>query len=115
MTIMDAAEMKKRIEDELGIEASAGAMMVAPGQATGGPAEEEEEPTEFNVTLTEIGDKKIQVIKAVREITGAGLKDAKGMVDGCPTAIKEGVDKAEADEVKGKLEAAGAKVEIKPA
>ena len=114
MTIGDAAEMKKRIEDELGIEASA-AVAAMPMQ--GGPAAEAavEEPTEFNVTLTEIGDKKIQVIKAVREITGAGLKDAKAMVDGCPTAIKEAVGKEEAEETKEKLEAAGAKAEMKPA
>lgn len=114
MTIMDASEMKNRIEEELGIEAASAApvMMAGPG---GGAEEEAEEPTEFNVTLTEIGDKKIQVIKAVREITGAGLKDAKSMVDESPTLIKESVSKEEAAEVVEKLEGAGAKAEVKPA
>ncbi len=111
MTIMDASEMKKRIEDELGIEA---ATAVAAAPMAAAAEEAEEEPTEFNVTLKEIGDKKIQVIKAVREITGAGLKDAKAMVDDFPTLIKEGVSKDDADEVFGKLEAAGAKAEVKP-
>lgn len=115
MTIMDAAEMKDRIENELGIKAAAAvAAVAAPGGGAGGE-EAVEEPTEFNVSLAEIGDKKIQVIKAVREITGAGLKDAKSMVDGAPTVIKESVSKEEADEVVGKLEAAGAKAEVKPA
>jgi len=112
MTILDAAEMKKRIEDELGIEASAGvAMMAGPAAA----AEAVEEPTEFTVTLTEIGDKKIQVIKAVRELTSLGLKEAKELVDNAPRAVKESVSKEEAAEVMGRIEAAGAKAEVKPA
>lgn len=114
MTIMDAAEMKKRIEDELGIEASA-PMAVAAVAAPGDAPAAAEEPTEFNVNLTEIGDKKIQVIKAVREITALGLKEAKALVDSAPKPVKEGVSKEEADEIMGKLAAAGAKAEIKPA
>jgi large subunit ribosomal protein L7/L12 len=111
MTISDAAEMKDKIEDELGIKAAA---PVAIAAAAAAPAEEVEEPTEFNVSLIDIGDKKIQVIKAVREITGAGLKDAKAMVDDFPTLIKESATKDESDEIMGKIEAAGGKTEIKP-
>lgn len=113
MTIMDAAEMKKRIEDELGIKAAA-AVAAAPVAIKQEEVKQEEEPTEFKVTLLEAGEKKIQVIKAVREITGAGLKDAKDMVDGAPKLIKEGVSKAEATEIATKLEGAGAKAEVKP-
>ena len=113
MTIMDAAEMKKRIEEELGIEAAVPmAMAVSPAAAA---AAEVEEPTEFNVILTEVGDKKIQVIKAVREITSLGLKEAKELVDSAPKPIKEGISKEEAQEIAGRLEAAGAKSETKPA
>ncbi len=111
MTIMDAAEMKTRIEDELGIEAASAAPTVV--QAAG-PAEVDAEPTEFDVILAEIGDKKIQVIKAVRELTSLGLKEAKEVVDNAPRPIKEAVSKEEAQEVMGRLEAAGAKAEIKP-
>jgi large subunit ribosomal protein L7/L12 len=113
MTIADAAEMKKRIETELGIEATA-AVAAMPVAAAGPAAAVVEEPTEFKVTLTEVGDKKIQVIKAVREITGAGLKEAKDLVDGAPKLLKESVSKDEAGEIAKKLEEAGAKVEIKP-
>jgi large subunit ribosomal protein L7/L12 len=114
MTIADAAEMKKRIETELGIEAMAAvaAAPMAGGGAAAAPVAEE--PTEFKVTLTEVGDKKIQVIKAVREITGAGLKEAKDMVDGAPKVLKESIGKDEAAEIAKKLEEAGAKAEIKP-
>lgn len=115
MTIMDAADMKQRIEDELGIEASAPMAVAAMAPAGDGGAAAVEEPTEFNVELTEVGDKKIQVIKAVREITALGLKEAKALVDGAPKAVKESVSKEEADEIMGKLVAAGAKAEIKPA
>ena len=114
MTIMDAAEMKKRIEDELGIEAAAPMAVAAVAGGGAGPAEEVEEPTEFTVTLTEIGDKKIQVIKAVREITSLGLKEAKELVDSAPKPVKENVSKEEAQEILGRLEAAGAKGEVKP-
>lgn len=103
----------ERLEEELGVSASApvGAMMVAgPGAAA---AEPEEEKTEFDVVLTDFGAKKINVIKAVRKITGLGLKDAKAMVEGVPSTIKEAVDKDAAEEVKKALEDAGAKVEIK--
>lgn len=115
MTIADAAEMKKRIETELGIEATAAVAAVAmPGTAGAPVAAAVEEPTEFKVTLTEVGDKKIQVIKAVREITGAGLKEAKDLVDGAPKLLKESVSKDEAAEIAKKLEEAGAKCEVKP-
>ena len=112
MTIADAAEMKKRIETELGIEAAT-AVAAAP-VAAAAAAVVAEEPTEFKVTLTEVGDKKIQVIKAVREITGAGLKEAKDLVDGAPKVLKESIGKDEAAEIAKKLEEAGAKAEIKP-
>jgi large subunit ribosomal protein L7/L12 len=113
MTIMDAAEMKKRIEDELGIEAAAPMAMAAAAPAAA--ADVPEEPTEFNVILTEVGDKKIQVIKAVREITALGLKEAKALVDEAPKPVKESVSKDEAQEIADKLAGAGAKAEIKPA
>jgi large subunit ribosomal protein L7/L12 len=113
MTIADAAEMKKRIETELGIEAMS-AVAAAPMAVAGPAAAAVEEPTEFKVSLIEVGDKKIQVIKAVREITGAGLKEAKDMVDGAPKLLKESVSKDEAAEIAKKLEEAGAKCEIKP-
>jgi large subunit ribosomal protein L7/L12 len=114
MTIMDAAEMKKRIETELGIQAAA-PMAMAAMPAAAAEAEKPEEPTEFNVILVEAGDKKIQVIKAVREITSLGLKEAKALVDEAPKPVKESVSKEEAQEIADKLQAAGAKVEVKPA
>jgi large subunit ribosomal protein L7/L12 len=101
------------LEDELGVTASAPVMAVAGGAAGGGAAEEAEEKTEFDVILTETGASKVKVIKAVREITGAGLKDAKGMVESAPVTLKEGVSKDQAEEFKKKLEGVGAKVEIK--
>ncbi len=110
LTVIEMADLVKQLEDEWGVSAAAPMAMVAGPAAA---AEEAEEQTEFDVVLTEIGASKIQVIKAVREITGAGLKDAKGMVDGAPTAIKEAVSKDEAEGVKAKIEAAGGKVEIK--
>ena len=106
MTLLDAAALVKELEEELGVSAAA-PMAVA---AAAGPAEEK---TEFNVILAEVGEKKIQVIKVVRELTGLGLKEAKDLVDGAPKAVKEGVAKAEAESVKKKLEEQGAKVEIK--
>lgn len=98
------------LEDELGVEANAPMMM---GAVAAGPAEAVEEKTEFDVILKEFGPNKIKVIKAVREATGLGLKDAKGLVESAPAAIKEAVDKAAAEELKGKLEAVGAVIEIK--
>jgi large subunit ribosomal protein L7/L12 len=110
MTLMDAAALVKELEEELGVSAAA---PVAVAAAAGPAAAAAEEKTEFNVILAEVGEKKIQVIKVVRELTGLGLKEAKDLVDGAPKAVKEGVAKAEAESVKKKLEEQGAKVEIK--
>jgi len=110
MTLMDAAALVKELEEELGVSAAA---PVAAAAVAAGPAAAAEEQTEFNVVLTQVGEKKIQVIKVVRELTGLGLKEAKDLVDGAPKNVKEGVSKAEAEEVKKKLEEQGAKVEIK--
>jgi large subunit ribosomal protein L7/L12 len=110
MTLMDAAALVKELEEELGVSAAAPATMAA---AAAGPAAAAEEKTEFNVILAEAGDKKIQVIKVVRELTGLGLKEAKDLVDGAPKTVKEAVSKAEAETIKKKLEEQGAKVEIK--
>jgi large subunit ribosomal protein L7/L12 len=110
MTLMDAAALVKELEEELGVSAAA---PVAVAAAAAGPAAAAEEKTEFNVVLAEAGEKKIQVIKVVRELTGLGLKEAKDLVDGAPKSVKEGVAKAEAEAIKKKLEEQGAKVEIK--
>ncbi len=110
MTLMDAAALVKELEEELGVSAAA---PVAVAAAAAGPAAAAEEKTEFNVVLTQAGEKKIQVIKVVRELTGLGLKEAKDLVDGAPKNVKEAVPKAEAEEIKKKLEEQGAKVEIK--
>jgi large subunit ribosomal protein L7/L12 len=110
MTLMDAAALVKELEEELGVSAAA---PVAVAAAAAGPAAAAEEKTEFNVVLASAGEKKIQVIKVVRELTGLGLKEAKDLVDGAPKNVKEGVSKAEAEDVKKKLEEQGAKVEIK--
>ncbi|HXV78948.1 MAG TPA: 50S ribosomal protein L7/L12 [Candidatus Binatia bacterium] len=110
MTLLDAAALVKELEEELGVSAAA---PVAVAAAAGPAAAAAEEKTEFNVVLSEAGEKKIQVIKVVRELTGLGLKEAKDLVDGAPKAVKEGVSKAEAESVKKKLEEQGAKVEIK--
>jgi large subunit ribosomal protein L7/L12 len=110
MTLMDAAALVKELEDELGVSAAAPVAVAGPAA---GPAAAAEEQTEFNVILTEAGEKKIQVIKVVRELTGLGLKEAKDLVDGAPKPVKEAVPKAEAENVKKKLEEQGAKVEIK--
>ena len=109
MTLLDAAALVKELEGELGVSAAA---PVAVAAAAAGPAAAEEK-TEFNVILAEVGEKKIQVIKVVRELTGLGLKEAKDLVDGAPKPVKEGVAKAEAETIKKKLEEQGAKVEIK--
>ena len=110
MTLLDAAALVKELEEELGVSAAA---PVAVAAAAGPATAAAEEKTEFNVILAEAGEKKIQVIKVVRELTGLGLKEAKDLVDGAPKAVKEGVAKAEAESVKKKLEEQGAKVEIK--
>ncbi|VVE13296.1 MULTISPECIES: 50S ribosomal protein L7/L12 [Pandoraea] len=110
MSVMELNDLVKAFEEKFGV--SAAALSVA-GPAGAGAAAAVEEQTEFNVILAEVGANKVGVIKAVREITGLGLKEAKDVVDGAPKAVKEGVDKAAADEAKKKLEEAGAKVEIK--
>ncbi|HTN66836.1 MAG TPA: 50S ribosomal protein L7/L12 [Burkholderiaceae bacterium] len=110
MSVMDLNDLVKAFEEKFGV--SAAAMAVA-GPAGGGAAAAVEEQTEFTVTLTDFGANKVGVIKAVREITGLGLKEAKDLVDGAPKAVKEGVSKADADAALKKLEEAGAKAEIK--
>jgi large subunit ribosomal protein L7/L12 len=110
MTLLDAATLVKELEQELGVSAAA---PVAVAAAASGPAAAAEEKTEFDVILAEAGEKKIQVIKVVRELTGLGLKEAKDLVDGAPKNVKEGIAKAEAETIKKKLEEQGAKVEIK--
>jgi len=112
LTLLEAQELKTILKDEYGIEpAAGGAVMVAGGGDAGGAAAEEK--TEFDVILVAAGASKINVIKEVRGITGLGLKEAKDLVEAGGKAVKEGVDKAEAEEIKGKLEAAGAEVELK--
>lgn len=114
MTVLELSEFIKELEEKFGVSAAApaAAMMVA-APAAGGAADAAEEKTEFDVILKEAGANKIGVIKVVREITGLGLKEAKEMVDGAPKTIKEAVAKEEAEEIKKKLEEAGAKVELK--
>ena len=112
LTVMEAAELSKMLEEKWGVSAAAPVAVAAAGGA-GAPAEAAEEKTEFDVVLTDAGDKKINVIKEVRGITGLGLKEAKDLVESAPKPVKEGVSKAEADEMKKKLEEAGAKVELK--
>ena len=111
LTLLQASQLVKALEDKWGVSAAAPAAvaMAAPG---GGGGEAAEEKTEFNVVLKAVGDKKIQVIKEVRAITGLGLKEAKEIVDGAPKAVKEGVSKDEAEEMQKQLEAAGATVEL---
>jgi large subunit ribosomal protein L7/L12 len=110
LTVLEAAELSKMLEEKWGVSAAAPVAMMAAAGAAAAPVEEQ---TEFNVILTDGGANKIAVIKVVREITSLGLKEAKDLVDGAPKPIKEGVAKAEADEIKKKLEAAGAKVDVK--
>ncbi len=109
MSVMDLNDLVKAFEEKFGVSAAA----VAAGPATGGAAAAVEEQTEFNVILSEVGANKVGVIKAVREITGLGLKEAKDLVDGAPKAVKEGVAKADAEAAKKKLEEAGAKADLK--
>ena len=112
MTVMELNDLVKAIEEKFGVSAAAMAAPAAGGAAAGGAAAAEEK-TEFNVVLTEAGANKVSVIKAVREITGLGLKEAKDLVDGAPKPVKEGIAKADAEAAKKKLEDAGAKVELK--
>ncbi|MBZ0216624.1 MAG: 50S ribosomal protein L7/L12 [Fimbriimonadaceae bacterium] len=112
LTVLEAAELSKMLEEKWGVSAAAPVAVAAAAGAGGGEAAAEEKD-EFNVILASFGDKKINVIKEVRGITGLGLKEAKDMVEGAPIAVKEGVAKAEAEELKAKLEAAGATVELK--
>ncbi len=109
MSVLELSELVKAIEDKFGVSAAAPVAVAAAAPA----AAAAEEKTEFDVILASAGESKIQVIKVVREITGLGLKDAKALVDGAPKAVKEGASKADAEEIKGKLEAAGATVELK--
>ena len=111
-SIMDVAKLIEALEEKWGVTAAPVAVAGAAGPAAG-PAEEVEEQTEFTVELTEVGAKKINVIKAVREVTSLGLADAKGLVESAPKAVKEDVSKEEAEEIKTKLEEAGAKVTLK--
>jgi large subunit ribosomal protein L7/L12 len=116
MTVLDLVELKKKIEDEWGVTAAAPVAVAAPGAAApaaGDGAAAAEEQSEFEVVLQSAGDKKIQVIKVVRAITGLGLKEAKDLVDGAPNPVKESAPKEEADSIKAQLEEAGASVEVK--
>lgn len=113
LTVMDLVGLTKTLEDKWGVEAAPVAVAGAAAPAAGGDAAAAEEKTEFDVILKAPGGQKIQVIKAVREITGLGLKDAKGLVDGAPKPVKEGVSKEEAAEIEKKLKEAGAEVEVK--
>ncbi|MFQ5679880.1 MAG: 50S ribosomal protein L7/L12 [Gemmatimonadota bacterium] len=112
LTVLEAAELKKKMEETFGVSAAAPVAVAAPGTAAGDGAAEEEK-TEFDVVLTGVGDKKIQVIKVVREVTSLGLKEAKEVVDNAPSNVREGVSKEEAEAIKAKLEEQGATVELK--
>jgi large subunit ribosomal protein L7/L12 len=113
MTVLELSELKTKFEDKFGVTAAAPMMAMAPGGGAGGGAAVAEEKTEFTVVLLGAGDKKIQVIKVVRELTGLGLKEAKDLVDGAPKPVKEGVSKDDAAKMKTALEEQGASVEIK--
>jgi len=113
MSVLDLSELVKEMEEKFGVSAAAPVAMMAAGPGDGGGAAAEEEQTEFDVILTAFGDKKIQVIKEVRAITGLGLKDAKALVDEVPKPVKEGIAKDEAEKIKAQLEEAGAQVEVK--
>ena len=112
-TVLELSEITKELEDRWGVTAAAAVAAVAVGGGGGAAAEAAEEQTEFTVVLKGFGDKKIQVIKEVRAITGLGLKEAKDLVEGVPGPLKEGIEKAEAEEIKAKIEAAGGEAEIK--
>ena len=111
LTVLELNDLVKACEEEFGVSAAAGVVVAAAGGAAGGAAEEEK--TDFDVELTEVGPNKIKVIKVVREITGLGLKEAKDLVEGAPKLVKEAAPKAEADDIKAKLEAEGAKITLK--
>lgn len=113
MSVLELSELVKELEEKFGVSAAAPAMMMPMGGAAPAAAAAEEEKTEFDVVLTDHGANKIGVIKVVREITGLGLKEAKELVDGAPKTIKEGASKEEAEDIKKKVEEAGAKVELK--
>ncbi|MDT8390638.1 MAG: 50S ribosomal protein L7/L12 [Lentisphaeria bacterium] len=113
LTVLELSDLVKALEDRLGVTAAAPVAVAAAGAAVGGGEAAAEEQTEFDVILTGAGDKKIAVIKEVRAITGLGLKEAKALVDGAPSPVKEGASKDEAEELKAKLEAAGGSVELK--
>ena len=110
LTVIEAAELAKLLEEKWGVSAAAAVAVAGPAAAAAAPAEEK---TEFSVVLAAAGDKKIEVIKEVRAITGLGLKEAKDLVEGAPKPVKEGVNKDEAEKIKAQLEKAGAKVELK--
>jgi large subunit ribosomal protein L7/L12 len=113
LTLLEASELVKKMEEAFGVSAAAAAPVVMAGGAAGAAGAPAEEKTEFTVVLTEVGANKINVIKAVREVTSLGLKEAKDLVDGAPKTVKEGVNKDEAATIKKKFEEAGAKVDIK--
>jgi large subunit ribosomal protein L7/L12 len=113
MSVLELSELVSALEEKFGVSAAAPVAVAAAAGGDAGGAAAAEEKSDFDVILTAAGDKKIQVIKAVREITGLGLKEAKGLVDGAPKAVKEGIPTAEAEELKAKLEEAGASVELK--
>ena len=111
LTVIELNDLVKACEEEVGVSAAAGVVVAAAGAGDGGAAAEEK--TDFDVELTDVGPNKVKVIKVVREITGLGLKESKDLVEGAPKVVKEGAPKAEAEEIKGKLEAEGAKVTLK--
>ncbi|HSO48508.1 MAG TPA: 50S ribosomal protein L7/L12 [Rhizobiaceae bacterium] len=113
LTVLEAAELSKMLEEKWGVSAAAPVAVAAAAGGGGAAAEAVEEKTEFDVVLSAVGEKKIEVIKEVRAITGLGLKEAKDLVEGAPKNVKDGVSKAEAEEIKKKLEAVGAKVDVK--
>jgi large subunit ribosomal protein L7/L12 len=113
MTVLELSELVKALEEKFGVSAASMAMAAAPAAMAATPAAEEEEKTEFNVILKEVGPKKIQVIKAVRQVTSLGLREAKEVVDGAPSTVLEAVSKTAAEDAKTKLEAEGATVEVK--
>jgi large subunit ribosomal protein L7/L12 len=113
LTVLEAAELAKLLEEKWGVSAAAAVAVAGPAGAGGAAAAPAEEKTEFTIVLAAAGDKKIEVIKEVRAITGLGLKEAKDLVEGAPKPVKEGVNKEEADKIKVQLEKAGAKVELK--
>jgi large subunit ribosomal protein L7/L12 len=113
MTVLELSELIKEMEEKFGVSAAAAAVAVAAPAAGGGAAAAAEEQTEFTVILASAGEKKVEVIKVVRAVTGLGLKEAKDLVDGAPKPVKEGVSKADADALKKQLEEAGATVEVK--